>query len=147
MISLLNLDELSKIFQLDPPILEFRFALDNQIQVNKMDVLKAAGDFADGLLDLFNRTAKKLESPGRDLARDSVLGSLGEISGTIERGSQGEVSVILSGSLQHYPARALRPDQKFDKGSKVRIADVGTNLLYVESCLAQPASQRIEVIE
>ena len=112
-----------------------------------MDILKAASQFADGVLDIFNQTAKKIESPGRETSRDSVLGSIGEVSTAIEKGSQGEVSVILSGVLQHYPARALRPDERFGKGTKVRIADVGANLLFVEPYQAKQEPARIELIE
>lgn len=112
-----------------------------------MDVLKAASNFADGLLDLFNRTAKRLESPGKELSRDSILGAEGQVSTPIERACVGEVLVVMGGGLQNYPARAIRPDQRFDKGSKVRIADIGPNLLYVESCLTQSAPPRIEVSE
>ncbi|PWT95879.1 MAG: hypothetical protein C5B53_10740 [Candidatus Melainabacteria bacterium] len=112
-----------------------------------MDVLKAASSFADGLLDLFSRTAKKLESPGKELSRDSILGAEAQVSTSIERAGVGEVLVVLGGCLQNYPARAVRPDQRFEKGSKVRIADVGANLLYVESCLVKPTTPRIEVID
>jgi hypothetical protein len=112
-----------------------------------MDVLKAASDFADGLLDLFSRTGKRLESPGKELSRESILGAEAQVSIPIERASVGEVLVVLGGCLQNYPARAVRPDQRFEKGSKVRIADVGANLLYIESCLTKPAAPRIEVIE
>jgi hypothetical protein len=116
-------------------------------EAETMDFLKAAGNFANDLLELFGQTAKKLESPGRAINRDSVYSSIGEVSIPIEKGKQGEISVVLSGCLQSYPARALKADEHFPKGAKVRIADVGTNLLYIEKYQERQAPTRIEVLE
>ena len=112
-----------------------------------MDFLKAAGSIADDFFSLIDRTAKKLESPGRETNRDNVLGRIGEVSVAIEPGKVGEVAVILSGCLHTYPARAIRPNEQFRKGSKVRIADVGSNLVYVERQQDQSMRAGVEIIK
>lgn len=117
------------------------------LEKRTMDFLKAAGSLADDIFNLLDRTAKKLESPGRATNRDSILGRVGEVVVAIEPGKVGEVAVILSGCLHTYPARAVRPAEQFGKGSKVRIADVGSNLIFVESHQDHPMRVNVEIIE
>lgn len=98
-----------------------------------MDILKRTTEFADGVLDMANWMMKRLESPGRCYKSADALGSLAEVCAVIEPGRTGEIVVEMNGTLQHYPAKAMDESEQFERGAKVKVVDLVTNVMYVES--------------
>jgi hypothetical protein len=96
------------------------------------DIVKKTADLAGEVFDSVNWMLKKLESPGRKIVREHAKGATAEISVPVKAGQTGEIIIVLGHTYQHYPARAVRPDLEFAKGSKVRVADVGSNIMYIE---------------
>jgi hypothetical protein len=98
-----------------------------------MDLLKAAANLSNGIYDLVEWTVKRLEAPGKDISRQSALGTVAEISVAIKPGKTGEVALVIDSTLQHYPARAKQDNIEFKNGAKVRICDIVSHLMYVET--------------
>ncbi|HEY9716265.1 MAG TPA: hypothetical protein V6C69_02255 [Trichormus sp.] len=96
------------------------------------DVMKKSTELANDLVDSFLWALKKLDNPGRKIDPEKARGETAEVSVPIKAGKTGQILVVLSNTLQHYPARAARADMEFAKGSKVRVCDVGSNMMYVQ---------------
>jgi hypothetical protein len=116
-----------------------------------MDLLKAVANLSNGIYDMVEWTIKRLEAPGRDISRANALGAIAEVSIPIEAGKTGEVAVVIDKTLQHYPARGKGPEIEFKKGAKVRIIDIGSNVMSVEaydlssSQASAPSQQTVDV--
>jgi hypothetical protein len=96
------------------------------------DVIKKSTELANDLVDSFLWALKKMDNPGRKISPETARGETAEISVPIKAGKTGEIIVVLSNSLQHYPARASHGDMEFAKGTKVKVCDVGSNMMYVQ---------------
>lgn len=97
-----------------------------------MNIQKKTTEIANDLMDTFTWVLKKFESPPPVDLRQKALGSEAEVSVSIKAGGTGEVTAVVGGSRQHFPARALQGNQGFAKGEKVKIVDVASNVVYVE---------------
>ncbi|HEY9774108.1 MAG TPA: hypothetical protein V6C81_09915 [Planktothrix sp.] len=96
------------------------------------DFVKKTAEITGDLVDTFAFMLKKLDAPGRQVVLEDAKGLTGEISVPIKGGKIGEIIVVMQHAYQHYPARAARAQMEFAKGTKVRIADVGSNIMFVE---------------
>ena len=96
------------------------------------EIVKKTAGMASDLVDSVAFMLKKLDAPGRRVVREDAKGRTAEISVPIKAGRTGEIIVVLDHSYQHYPARAVRSEMEFAKGAKVRVSDVGSNIMYVE---------------
>ncbi|MGH9551074.1 MAG: NfeD family protein [Terriglobales bacterium] len=96
------------------------------------NIIKKTTEAANELLDSVHWMLRKFDAPGHKVDREKARGLTAEVSVAIKAGGTGEVTVILSKSYQAYPARAAKSDMEFKKGTKVRIVDVGSNMMYVE---------------
>ncbi len=93
---------------------------------------KKAAEMADGVFDLVSMMSSRMEGK-RDLARNTdLIGTNGEISVTIRKGSIGEVVVEFGGMRLNYSARAVASDAEYHKGTMVKIISTAGSVLYVE---------------
>lgn len=99
-----------------------------------MDMIKKASVLANDIMDSVHWLVDRMHSPGRDFDRAQLIGVTAEVTIPIRRGQVGEVMVPLGRTLQNYSARSIRPDLDFSKGSRVKIAEVGTSMVFVDSC-------------
>ena len=98
-----------------------------------MNLLKFTTALAADMADLTELIVARLESPGRKFTPDEALGAQAEVSVAVGPGRTGEVVLVQAEALRHYPAQAKKPEQEFKRGAKVRIVDVGMNVMYIES--------------
>jgi hypothetical protein len=98
-----------------------------------MDMIKKAGVIANDLIDSVSWLVNRMNSQGRDFNKEELVGASAEVTIPIQRGQTGEIMVALGRTLQNYPARSFRPESNFRKGDKVRIAEVGASLMFVDT--------------
>jgi len=96
------------------------------------DLIKKTTEIANDMVDSLHWALKKLENPGRKIVPEHARGETAEVSVSIKPGRTGEILVVLGHALQHYPAKAARAEMEFPKGSKVKVCDVGSNMMYVQ---------------
>lgn len=76
--------------------------------------------------------AAKVENPELHLS-DDVVGSVGEISVTIQPGKLGEVVFVLGLGRKNYQAKAMDPNKQIKRGTRVLIIDFEDNIAWVEA--------------
>jgi hypothetical protein len=96
------------------------------------DIVKKGADLACDVLDSVGWLLKKMESPGRKIVREDARGATAEVSVPIKAGKTGEIIIVLGETYQHYPAKGANKELEFAKGAKVRVQDVGSNMMYIE---------------
>lgn len=96
------------------------------------EIIKKTAQIANDLWDTAGWILKKLDAPGHKVVRDHARGQIAEITVPIKPGGTGEITVILSQSRQHFPAKSLRGDVSFKKGDRVRVSEIGSNIMFVE---------------
>jgi membrane protein implicated in regulation of membrane protease activity len=97
------------------------------------DIIRKTTTAANDLVDAFNWAYKRLDSPGRNLETQKLVGNTAEVSLDIKPGRIGQVLVVLGGTLQAYSAKANNDKQAFPKGTKVRITGMGNHVLFIDS--------------
>lgn len=107
-----------------------------------MDILKKASQMADEMLNSVNEMVNRLNHTTKLYAPEDAKGLTAEISVSIQKDGTGEVMVVLGQSLRNFPARSAKTGFSFHRGQKVRIADVGPNVVYVESCEDEPNGRK-----
>lgn len=96
-----------------------------------MDFFKKSVELAESLLDSVVAVKEKLET-GRVYSRQEAKGATGEISVSVSAHGTGEVLITLGRAVNSYPAQAVVSGQEFKRGERVRIAEVGTAVMFVE---------------
>jgi hypothetical protein len=100
-----------------------------------MDFFKKTVELAESLMDSVVAAKEKMET-GRVYSRKEAKGATGEISVSVSAHGTGEVLVTLGRAVNSYPAQAAVSGQEFKRGEMVRIADVGTAVMFVEKLAA-----------
>jgi hypothetical protein len=98
-----------------------------------MDILRKSAQIADDLIEFVDTSLKRFDTPNGVHSRKDALGAIGEVSVGISKDGTGEIVAVVGHSLQHYCAKAARPEDQFGRGTKIRIVDVGPNLMFVEA--------------
>lgn len=98
-----------------------------------MDIFRKAAGVADSLLATVAGLVQKAETRGNTYRSADAVGSTAEVSISIPAGGTGEVLLKLGRGLHNYPARAARDGEAFMRGTKVLIADVGEQTIFVEA--------------
>lgn len=75
----------------------------------------------------------QLNVPGNVFKVRDAIGQTAEITLSIPNGGTGELVVILGNTRKYYAAKAKNPGEDFKRGTKVKIADVAVNTMYVEN--------------
>ena len=96
------------------------------------DIVKKGADLACDVIDSVGWLLKKMDAPGRKIVREDARGATAEVSVPIKAGKTGEIIIVLGETYQHYPAKAANKDLEFAKGVKVRVQDIGSNMMYIE---------------
>ncbi len=107
-----------------------------------MDIFRKAAAVADSIFETVTSLVQRAETPGNTYRSGDAVGSTAEVAVSIPAGGTGEVLVKLGRGLHNYPARAVRDGETFSRGTKVRIADVGGQTIFVEAL--QPESTPTE---
>jgi len=111
-----------------------------------MEFFKKTAEVADGLFEFVGWALKRVESSGPAHCK-SARNAIGEISVAIPQGGTGEIVVEIGKSLHHYPAKTVTGDLALKRGSRVRVVDVGQNMMYVESLEEAPKAEPKEKID
>ena len=100
---------------------------------NESKVVDEFANVANQILDVISWLGQKLNSSGNVFRMEDAKGALAEVSTPIPRGGVGEVTVIVGQTRKNYSAKAVRPEEEFNRGTRVRIAEVGVSTMYVEA--------------
>ena len=90
-------------------------------------------DTCNHIVDAFAWFSGRVNSSGNVFKISDALGASAEVLLSIPVGGTGEVVVVLGKTRKNYPAKALNPEQSFERGAKVRIVDIASCTMYVES--------------
>lgn len=104
----------------------------NSAKQAKNSFVDQFAETANNILDLAAWFNSRLNTRGGVFKVEEAKGTLAEVSLSIPAGGTGEVTVIMGQTRKNYPAKALRDGEEFQRGSKVRIADVAVSTMYVE---------------
>jgi hypothetical protein len=92
-------------------------------------IAETVNQFADVLSWVGNRLTSGSNS---QCNIEDARGAKAEVSVSIPADGVGEVTVVLGNMRKSYPAKAVRPEQEFRRGTKVRVADVGISTMFVD---------------
>jgi hypothetical protein len=98
-----------------------------------MDILRQSAKIADDVIDFVDSALKRFDTPHGVHSRKEALGAIGEVSVGISNGGTGEIVAVVGHSLQHYCAKSARAEDQIGRGTKIRIVDVGPNVMFVEA--------------
>jgi hypothetical protein len=87
----------------------------------------------DQVIDTVGALVNRFDTSGSVFKIEDARGARAEVSLSIPADGVGEVTMVLGKMRKSYPARAIRPEQEFKRGTAVRIADVGVSTMFVDS--------------
>jgi len=110
-----------------------------------MEMMKKAAVLADEMISTVGWLINRVSNTSKLYGIEDAKGLTAEVTVAVQPGKPGEVVVLLGHSLRNFPARSVNESDEFVRGSKVVVADTGSNVVYVKSHNQSDAEPSAEI--